>query len=82
VANRLTHGVDKESEENIMSLAFMFQKCNKIPKPRIFSEPLGKKEEKEQLEQLVKKVFNERDPELLSRLQDLPYLNPKYKLNS
>src|SRR5438445_413498 len=28
VANRLTHGIDKESEENIMSLAFSYQKCS------------------------------------------------------
>ncbi|CAJ0764455.1 14971_t:CDS:2, partial [Entrophospora sp. SA101] len=38
VTNRLTHGEDKESEENIMKHAFDYQQCYKIPEPKIYSE--------------------------------------------
>ena len=81
MSKRLTHGEDKESEENIMSIAFAYQKCYKIPSPKLFSgTSVGTEEERDKLQNLAKKVFNDRDPELLSKLQDLPYLNPKYKL--
>ena len=73
VANRLTHGVDKESEENIMKLGLEFQKCAKIPKPKIFSE-LPEKQAQIKLEELVDQVLSG-DKTLLQRLADLPYIS-------
>src|SRR4051812_47661942 len=52
VANRLTHGEDKVSEENIMKLGFMLQRCYAIPKPKIFSE-LPEKEAENKLQTLA-----------------------------
>lgn len=74
MADRLTHGIDKEFEENIMSVAFMFQKCSSIPKPRAIQE------NNEQFLEEAAKIALNGNKIFLSRLQDLPYLNPKYKL--
>jgi|SRR5215216_62717 len=73
VANRLTHGIDKESEENIMKLGLMYQKCHAIPKPKILSE-FPKKEAEIKLEELVDQVLPG-DKTLLQRLADLPYIS-------
>ncbi|CAI2185131.1 13960_t:CDS:2 [Funneliformis geosporum] len=77
VANRLTHGVDKESEENIMSLAFMYQRCHAIPEPKIFSE-LPRKEAENKLQELVNQALSG-DQSLLQKLTDLPYLSQSYR---
>lgn len=61
-----------------MSMAFMFQNCAEIPKPKIFSE-LSEEEAEKKLQSLVNQVLNG-DIKLLKKLQDLPYLNPKFRL--
>jgi len=64
-ADRLTHGKDEEFEENVMSIAFDFQRCGAIPEPR--------ETDQEKLEAVVDKALNG-DKELLQKLADLPYI--------
>ncbi|CAJ0855925.1 17299_t:CDS:2 [Entrophospora sp. SA101] len=72
VTNRLTHGEDKESEENIMKHAFDYQQCYKIPEPKIYSEMRIIEAEKK-LQAVVDQALTG-DKELLSRIADLPYI--------